>query len=191
MISDCLMKEVSVNLKDSSFLEGQESDKSDSEDESRSFWRFDDEVGTESSNDSAICKTNGSESALILVGLTFKDVVDFVKDDGVNGFFIRVIGVKVNADTAAIVVCGEGKGEGEGEGEEGWHRLVQMHYTMFTTMSMKEEEVPLVDGVFEGALGALGDESGCLEDEEDGEVVISIWREFIGRKWFGNGMSLN
>ncbi|GKD72690.1 hypothetical protein Tco_1330972, partial [Tanacetum coccineum] len=58
----------------------------------------------ESSNDSAICKTNGSESALILVGLTFK-VVDFVGvvNDGVNGF-LRVIGVKVNADTAVIVV---------------------------------------------------------------------------------------
>nr|GEU49364.1 hypothetical protein [Tanacetum cinerariifolium] len=39
--------------------------------------------------------------------------------------------------------------------------------------SMEEEEVSLVDGVFEGALGAL-------EDEEDGEVVICIWREFIG-----------
>ncbi|GKC83707.1 hypothetical protein Tco_1139424, partial [Tanacetum coccineum] len=30
--------------------------------------------------------------------------------------------------------------------------------------SMEEEEVPLVDGVFEGALGALGDESRCLGD---------------------------
>lgn len=96
MISDCLIKEVSVNLKDSSFLEGQESDRSDSEDESRSFWRFD-EVGIESSNDSAICRTNGSESALILgkkwLGLTFKgvDFVGVVKD-GVNGF-LRVIGV--------------------------------------------------------------------------------------------------
>ncbi|GJU20505.1 hypothetical protein Tco_1153847 [Tanacetum coccineum] len=27
----------------------------------------------------------------------------------------------------------------------------------------KDEEVPLVDGVFEGALGALGDERRCLE----------------------------
>ncbi|GKD22338.1 hypothetical protein Tco_1224041, partial [Tanacetum coccineum] len=26
-------------------------------------------------------------------------------------------------------------------------------------LSMEDEEVPLVDGVFEGALGALGDES--------------------------------
>ncbi|GKB09298.1 leucine-rich repeat-containing protein, partial [Tanacetum coccineum] len=60
------------------------STKSDSEDESRSFWRFD-EVGIESSNDFAICKTNGLESALILVGLTFTDVVDFVKNDGVSG----------------------------------------------------------------------------------------------------------
>ncbi|GJU29232.1 hypothetical protein Tco_1172821 [Tanacetum coccineum] len=64
---------------------------------------------------------------------------------------------------------------------------------------MEEEEVPLVDGVFEGALGALGDvdacfrngsSSGChgglwwlIEDEEDGEVVICIWRELIRRKW--------
>ncbi|GKE29338.1 hypothetical protein Tco_1444722, partial [Tanacetum coccineum] len=30
-----------------------------------------------------------------------------------------------------------------------------------------------------------------IEDEKDGEVVICIWREFIGRKWFENGMSLN
>ncbi|GJS00762.1 hypothetical protein Tco_0317270 [Tanacetum coccineum] len=35
-----------------------------------------------------------------------------------------------------------------------------------------------------------GSSSGChdglwwlIEDEEDGEVVICIWREFIGRKW--------
>ncbi|GJZ30614.1 hypothetical protein Tco_0575661 [Tanacetum coccineum] len=75
---------------------------------------------------------------------------------------------------------------------------------------MEGEEVPLIDGVFEGALGSLGDvdawvmdfgnrsSSGChgglwwlIKDEEDDEVVICIWREFIGRKWFGNGMSLN
>ncbi|GJU30333.1 hypothetical protein Tco_1173922 [Tanacetum coccineum] len=62
---------------------------------------------------------------------------------------------------------------------------------------VKEEEVPLVDGVFKGALGALGDEmmlffgngssSGChgglwwlIEDKEDGEVdlpksVQALW----------------
>ncbi|GJT02413.1 hypothetical protein Tco_0823582 [Tanacetum coccineum] len=43
---------------------------------------------------------------------------------------------------------------------------------------MEEEEVSLVDGVFEGALGALALEMEChgglwwlIEDEEDGEVV--------------------
>nr|GEX34206.1 hypothetical protein [Tanacetum cinerariifolium] len=30
-----------------------------------------------------------------------------------------------------------------------------------------------------------------IEDEQDGEVVICIWRKFIGREYFGNGMSLN
>ncbi|GKE53728.1 hypothetical protein Tco_1488884 [Tanacetum coccineum] len=76
---------------------------------------------------------------------------------------------------------------------------------------MNDEEVPLVDGVFEGALGALSDGvdvwvmgfgsgsfGGChgglwwlKVDEEDDEVVICIWREFIGREWFGNGINLN
>ncbi|GJV27338.1 hypothetical protein Tco_1383786 [Tanacetum coccineum] len=49
---------------------------------------------------------------------------------------------------------------------------------------MEEEEVSLVDGVFEGALGALGDESDAwvmrfwchlellIENEEDDEMVI-------------------
>ncbi|GKE28370.1 hypothetical protein Tco_1443754, partial [Tanacetum coccineum] len=67
---------------------------------------------------------------------------------------------------------------------------------------MEEEEVPLVDGVFEGALGALGfgngSSSGChgglwwlIMDEEDDELVICIWREFIGRDLFENGMRSN
>nr|GFB20754.1 hypothetical protein [Tanacetum cinerariifolium] len=30
---------------------------------------------------------------------------------------------------------------------------------------MEDKEVPLVDGVFEGAFGVLGDESWCLGDE--------------------------
>ncbi|GKD48527.1 hypothetical protein Tco_1277503, partial [Tanacetum coccineum] len=46
---------------------------------------------------------------------------------------------------------------------------------------MEEKEVSLVDGVFEGALGAL-------EDEEDDEVVICIWMEFIERDLVENGM---
>ncbi|GJU10566.1 hypothetical protein Tco_1132962 [Tanacetum coccineum] len=54
------------------------------------------------------------------------------------------------------------------------------------------------DGVFEGlAVGSTsfrnGSSSGChsglwwlIEDEEDGEVVICIWREFNGR----NGLKM-
>ncbi|GKC13077.1 hypothetical protein Tco_1009859 [Tanacetum coccineum] len=66
---------------------------------------------------------------------------------------------------------------------------------------MEEEEVPLVDGVLVGALGALEALEmealvdamlwWLIEDEKGGEVVICIWREFIRRKWFGNRMSLN
>nr|GFA62318.1 reverse transcriptase domain-containing protein [Tanacetum cinerariifolium] len=69
--------------------------------------------------------------------------------------------------------------------------------------SMEDEEVPLVDCVFKGALGAL--EALEMEDlvdamkglwwlitnEEDDEVVVNICREFIGRKSFGNGINLN
>ncbi|GJX05473.1 hypothetical protein Tco_0191389 [Tanacetum coccineum] len=43
-----------------------------------------------------------------------------------------------------------------------------------------------------------GSSSGChgglwwlKMDEEDDEVMVNIWREFIGREWFGNGMDLN
>ncbi|GJS06373.1 hypothetical protein Tco_0363169 [Tanacetum coccineum] len=68
--------------------------------------------------------------------------------------------------------------------------------------SIEDEEVSLVDGVLEGALGALGfgngSSSGChrglwwlIMDEEDDELVICIWKEFIRRDLFENGMSLN
>ncbi|GKF16430.1 hypothetical protein Tco_0061348, partial [Tanacetum coccineum] len=61
------------------------------------------------------------------------------------------------------------------------------------------EEVSLVDGVLDGALGALGDEFRSLDlgngsssggheciwllmiSEGDGELVLCIWREFMGR----------
>ncbi|GJW83213.1 ATP-dependent DNA helicase PIF1-like protein [Tanacetum coccineum] len=68
--------------------------------------------------------------------------------------------------------------------------------------SIEDEEVSLVDGVLEGALGALGfgnrGSSGghgglwwLMMNEEDGELVMCIWREFIGRDLFENGMNLN
>nr|GFA38086.1 hypothetical protein [Tanacetum cinerariifolium] len=40
--------------------------------------------------------------------------------------------------------------------------------------SMEEEELPLVDGVFEGALGVLGDESGCLALEMEALVDAMV-----------------
>ncbi|GJY17922.1 hypothetical protein Tco_0389413 [Tanacetum coccineum] len=49
--------------------------------------------------------------------------------------------------------------------------------------AMEDEEVALVDGVFEGAFGALGDESWCLGD---GVLVwndVNLWS--FG--WFGSG----
>ncbi|GJX41838.1 hypothetical protein Tco_0256828 [Tanacetum coccineum] len=48
--------------------------------------------------------------------------------------------------------------------------------------SNEDEEVSLVDGVLEGALGAL------VYDEEDDVLVMIIWKGFMGRKWFENGM---
>ncbi|GJT48807.1 hypothetical protein Tco_0974964 [Tanacetum coccineum] len=43
-----------------------------------------------------------------------------------------------------------------------------------------------------------GSSSGChaglwwlIENEEDDEMVVNIWREFIRRERFGNGMDLN
>ncbi|GJT89424.1 hypothetical protein Tco_1071141, partial [Tanacetum coccineum] len=68
--------------------------------------------------------------------------------------------------------------------------------------SIEDEEVSLVDGVLEGALGALGLDREALVDavealwwliidEEDDELGICIWREFIRRDLFENGMSLN
>ncbi|GKC34423.1 hypothetical protein Tco_1046807, partial [Tanacetum coccineum] len=78
-----------------------------------------------------------------------------------------------------------------------------------------DEEVSLVDGVLEGALGALGDEFGSLGDgslgdlgngsssgghecewllmisKGDGELVLCIWSEFMGRDLFENGMNLD
>ncbi|GJX63569.1 hypothetical protein Tco_0296469 [Tanacetum coccineum] len=68
--------------------------------------------------------------------------------------------------------------------------------------SIEDEEMSLVDDVLEGALGALGCRNGgssrghgglwwLMMDENDGELVICIWREFIGRDLFENGMNLN
>ncbi|GJT21086.1 hypothetical protein Tco_0891023 [Tanacetum coccineum] len=65
-----------------------------------------------------------------------------------------------------------------------------------------DEEVSLVDGVLEGALGALdfgnrGSSGGhgglwwLMMNEGDGKLVICIWREFMGRDLFENGMNLN
>ncbi|GKE85737.1 hypothetical protein Tco_1559479 [Tanacetum coccineum] len=64
-----------------------------------------------------------------------------------------------------------------------------------------DEEVSLVNGVLEGALGAIDfvnrDFSGghgglwwLMMNEGDGELMICIWREFIGRDLFENGMNL-
>ncbi|GJV44324.1 hypothetical protein Tco_1428860 [Tanacetum coccineum] len=59
---------------------------------------------------------------------------------------------------------------------------------------------PFIDGDGTSHIGSLGYGRFIVdawwfmvvaEDEEDGEVVICIWREFIGRKWFVNGMSLS
>ncbi|GJS74837.1 hypothetical protein Tco_0707678 [Tanacetum coccineum] len=63
-------------------------------------------------------------------------------------------------------------------------------------------EVSLVDGVLEGALGALGLEMEAyvwamecvwllMMSEGDGELVLCIWREFMGRDLFENGMNLD
>nr|GEW94841.1 hypothetical protein [Tanacetum cinerariifolium] len=60
--------------------------------------------------------------------------------------------------------------------------------------SIEDEEVPMVDGVFEGEFGALGDKtrfgngssSGChgglwwlITDEEDDEVMVNIWKNLL------------
>ncbi|GJV27051.1 hypothetical protein Tco_1383499 [Tanacetum coccineum] len=75
---------------------------------------------------------------------------------------------------------------GEGDGVSSWTSS-----GVFGERSIEDEEVSLVDGVFEGALGALGDEFGSLGDGENGELVICIWREFIGRDLVENGMNLD
>ncbi|GJY20874.1 protein UXT [Tanacetum coccineum] len=64
--------------------------------------------------------------------------------------------------------------------------------------AMEDEQVAIVDGVFEGAFGALGDESGTPEwtsmvkwwlmiSEEDNELVVKNGRQFTGRKLFRSG----
>ncbi|GKD40707.1 hypothetical protein Tco_1260914 [Tanacetum coccineum] len=69
-------------------------------------------------------------------------------------------------------------------------------------MLIEDEEVSLVNGVLKGALGALdlgiGSSSGGHEcvwllmmSEGDGELVLCIWREFMGRDLFENGMNLD
>ncbi|GJS40935.1 hypothetical protein Tco_0565978 [Tanacetum coccineum] len=87
---------------------------------------------------------------------------------------------------------------GEGDGVSNWT----------SSESIEDEEVSLVDGVLDGALGALdfwslGDFGnggfsgghrgvwGLMMNEEDGELVICIWREFIGRDLVENGMNLD
>ncbi|GJY64774.1 hypothetical protein Tco_0466234 [Tanacetum coccineum] len=81
---------------------------------------------------------------------------------------------------------------GEGDGVSNWT----------SSESIEDEEVSLVDGVLEGALGALdfgnGSSSGGHEcvwllmmSEGDGELVLCIWREFMGRDLFENGMNLD
>ncbi|GJY42528.1 hypothetical protein Tco_0429798 [Tanacetum coccineum] len=78
--------------------------------------------------------------------------------------------------------------------------LEVFQFEVIQSESIEDEEVSLVDGVLEGALGALGDEIESLGfrnrgsseghgglwwlmmNEEDGELVMCIWREFIGRR---------
>ncbi|GJT11450.1 retrovirus-related pol polyprotein from transposon TNT 1-94 [Tanacetum coccineum] len=55
---------------------------------------------------------------------------------------------------------------GEGDGVSNWTSS-----RVFGERSIKDEEVSLVDGVLEGALGALGDEFGSLGDG----VFVSSW----------------
>ncbi|GJZ62417.1 hypothetical protein Tco_0618554 [Tanacetum coccineum] len=65
---------------------------------------------------------------------------------------------------------------------------------------MEDEQVAIVDGVFEGAFGALGDESWWKHEwmpwrkwwlmisEEDNELVVKNGRQFTGRKLFRSGV---
>ncbi|GKC64960.1 hypothetical protein Tco_1097558 [Tanacetum coccineum] len=55
---------------------------------------------------------------------------------------------------------------GEGDGVSNWTSS-----GVFCERSIEEEEVSLVDGVLDGALGALGDEIGSLGDG----VFVSSW----------------
>ncbi|GJX19701.1 hypothetical protein Tco_0222378 [Tanacetum coccineum] len=41
-------------------------------------------------------------------------------------------------------------------------------------LSMEDEEVPLVDGVFEGALGALGDDVRVLLEALEMEALVDV-----------------
>ncbi|GKE40428.1 hypothetical protein Tco_1463833 [Tanacetum coccineum] len=68
----------------------------------------------------------------------------------------------------------------EGDGESNWTSS-----GVIGERSIEDEEVSLVDGVLEGALGAL------VYDEKDDVLVMIIWKGFMERKWFENGMSLN
>ncbi|GKD60433.1 hypothetical protein Tco_1297942 [Tanacetum coccineum] len=80
---------------------------------------------------------------------------------------------------------------------------------MFSLGRMVEVSIEDEEGSLEGALGALGDEIGSLDlgngsssrghecvwllmmSEGDGELVLCIWREFMGRDLFENGMNLD
>ncbi|GJY23663.1 hypothetical protein Tco_0397321 [Tanacetum coccineum] len=86
---------------------------------------------------------------------------------------------------------------GEGDGVSNWTSS-----GVIGERSIEDEEMSLVDDVLEGALGALGCRNGgpsrghgglwwLMMDEEDGELVICIWREFIRRDFFENGINLN
>lgn len=77
MICECLINEVSVNLKGSSLRDGQEVERRDSEEESLSFWR-ETEGERESSRVSANWRTKGSEKLARVIGVVESEkLVDF------------------------------------------------------------------------------------------------------------------
>ncbi|GKB55745.1 hypothetical protein Tco_0911931 [Tanacetum coccineum] len=87
------------------------------------------------------------------------------------------------------------KGEKINEEQSAIYRQNWEHFGLAGPLSSQDKKVAMVDGVFEGAFGALGDKSwfgngsfsGChgglwwlIMDEEDDEVIVNIWKEFIG-----------
>ncbi|GJU27705.1 hypothetical protein Tco_1166326 [Tanacetum coccineum] len=86
------------------------------------------------------------EHVLKFLRLT-KDESTGIEDDGVlNWMSSGVIRERVRVMSMGSLPCVGGGGGTLGGGE----------------IAMEDEEVPLVDGVFKGAFGALGDESWCL-----------------------------